>query len=164
MRNLELYEKYYMGDIGLRHGLLGYRDRDISGLLENVVYLELLTRGYQVSIGKWGDQEVDFVAERADERIYIQVALQLSTSETIEREFTVLERINDNFEKVVLSLDQFQSVNRGGIKHVNLLDFLMGHRRDEDPWFSLACVVPYAGKTLPGMVKCGRDWQWKDEP
>lgn len=124
LRNLELYEKYYMGDIGLRHGLLGYRDRDISGLLENVVYLELLGRGYQVSIGKWGDREVDFVAERAGERLYLQVALQLSTPETLEREFSVLEKIEDNFQKIVLSLDEFQSINRGGIRHINLLDFL----------------------------------------
>ena len=126
LRNLELYEKYYMGDIGLRHGLLGYRDRDIGGLLENVVYLELLSRGYQVSIGKWGDKEVDFVAERAGERLYLQVALQLSTPETIEREFSVLEKIDDNYPKVVLSLDQFQSINRGGIRHIYLLDFLEG--------------------------------------
>jgi len=125
LRNLELYEKYYMGDIGLRHGLLGYRDRDIGGLLENVVYLELLYRGYRVFIGKWGDKEVDFVAERADERLYIQVTLQLGTPETIEREFSVLEKIDDNFVKVVLSLDEFQSINRGGIRHVNLLDFLL---------------------------------------
>ncbi len=125
LRNLELYEKYYMGDIGLRHGLLGYRDHDISGLLENVVYLELLSRGYRVSIGKWGDREVDFVAERADERLYVQVTLQLATPETIEREFSVLEKIDDNHQKMVLSLDEFQMINRGGIRHVYLLDFLL---------------------------------------
>lgn len=125
LRNLELYEKYYMGDIGLRHGLLGYRDHDISGLLENVVYLELLSRGYRVSIGKWGDREVDFVAERPDERLYVQVTLQLATPETIEREFSVLEKIDDNHQKMVLSLDEFQMINRGGIRHVYLLDFLL---------------------------------------
>ena len=124
LRHLELYEKYYLGDIGLRHGLLGYRDQDISGLLENIVYLELLGRGYRVSIGKWGDKEVDFVAERADERLYVQVTLRLSTPETIEREFSVLEKIEDNYQKIVLSLDEFQSINRGGIRHVYLLDFL----------------------------------------
>ena len=75
MRHLALYDKFYMTDIGIRHGLVGYRDNDIAGLLENVVYLELRARGYTVSVGKFRDYEIDFVAERRTERLYVQVWL-----------------------------------------------------------------------------------------
>ena len=125
LRHLELYEKYYVGDVGLRHGFLGYRDGDISGLLENIVYLELLHRGYRVSIGKLDDREIDFIAERQEERIYIQVSVALATDETVEREFSALERIPDNHPKVVLSLDEYQRINRGGIRHENLREWLV---------------------------------------
>ncbi|MEI6386714.1 MAG: ATP-binding protein [Spirochaetota bacterium] len=125
-RQLELYEKYYMGDIGLRHGFLGYRDGDLAGILENLVYLELLHRGYAVSTGKWDERKVDSIAQNNREKLYIQVALQLPSQETIDREFSVLERIPDNHPKLVLSLDEFQSINRGGIMHRNLIDFLLG--------------------------------------
>ncbi|HCM29155.1 MAG TPA: ATPase [Treponema sp.] len=124
LRHLELYEKYYSGDVGLRHGFLGYRDGDISGMLENVVYLELLRRGHRVSIGKLDDREIDFVAEKQDGRIYIQVCLTLESPETLEREFSALERIPDNHPKLVLSLDEYQRVKRGGIMHGNLRDWL----------------------------------------
>jgi uncharacterized protein len=126
LRHLELYEKYYVGDVGLRHGFLGYRDGDINGLLENIVYLELLHRGYRVSIGKLDDREVDFIAERQGERMYIQVSVSLASDETVEREFSALERIPDNHPKVVLSLDEYQQVNRGGIGHENLREWLTG--------------------------------------
>lgn len=125
LRTLEFYEKYYMGDIGLRHGFLGYRDGDIAGLLENIVYLELLHRGYKVSIGKLDDREVDFIAEKVDTRLYVQVTLQLTSPEIIEREYSVLEKINDNHPKLVLSLDEYQTIQRGGIMHQNLVDFLL---------------------------------------
>ncbi|MEI8096422.1 MAG: ATP-binding protein [Spirochaetales bacterium] len=130
LKNLELYEKYYMGDIGLRHGLLGYRDNDISGLLENIVYLELRRRGFEVFVGKFDVREVDFVAERRGKRLYVQVCWQLSSHETIEREFSVLERIKDNHEKIVVSMEQFQTIDRGGIRHVYLLDFLLEHEAE----------------------------------
>ncbi|MFP4153981.1 MAG: ATP-binding protein [Alkalispirochaeta sp.] len=130
LRHLELYEKYYVGDVGLRHGFLGYRDGDISGLLENVVYLELLHRGYRVSIGKLDDREVDFIAERQEERMYIQVSVNLASDETVEREFSALEHIPDNHPKVVLSLDEYQRINRGGIRHENLREWLMS---EDDP-------------------------------
>ena len=123
-RLLETQEKYYLSDLGLRHAVMGYRDNDIAGILENTVYLELLRRGYTVRIGKQGVAEVDFVAERADERIYIQVCYVL-TPENTDREFAPLEEIQDNYEKVVISTDTLLRINRGGIKQKNIIDFLM---------------------------------------
>ena len=123
-RILETQEKYYLSDLGLRHALLGYRADDIAGILENVVYLELLRRGYTVHIGKQGVAEVDFVADRADDRLYIQVCYIL-TPENMEREFAPLEAIADNYEKLVLSTDTLLSVNRGGIRQRNIRSFLL---------------------------------------
>lgn len=122
-RILETQEKYYFSDLGIRHAILGYRENDIGGILENVVYLELLRRGYSVYIGKQGAAEVDFVAERADDRIYIQVAYIL-TEENTDREFAPLEAISDHYRKIVISTDSLFSINRNGIRQVNLLDFL----------------------------------------
>ena len=125
-RHLEVLEKYYMGDIGLRHAFLGYKDRDISGLLENVVYLELLFRGYQVSVGKLNGTEIDFIAEKQNEKIYIQVCYLLASSETVEREFRPLEQIDDNFPKLVLSMDKDWGEGRKGIMRKSVIDFLLG--------------------------------------
>ena len=97
-RILETQEKYYLSDLGLRHAVIGYRDNDIAGVLENIVYLELLRRGWTVHIGKQDVAEVDFVANRADERLYIQVCYVL-TPENTEREFGPLEGISDNYRK-----------------------------------------------------------------
>jgi predicted AAA+ superfamily ATPase len=126
LRHLETLEKFYMGDIGLRHGFMGYRDQDISGLLENVVYLELARRGYHVSVGKWDELEVDFVAEKAESRIYVQVAYMLSTVSVINREYAPLEKIQDNHPKYVVTLDEDQQVLRKGIIHQNIREFLLG--------------------------------------
>jgi predicted AAA+ superfamily ATPase len=123
-RLLETQEKYFLADLGLRHALIGYRGNDIAGLLENVVYLELRRRGYTVNIGKQGAAEVDFVASRADERIYIQVTYVL-TEDNIEREFAPLEAIMDNYEKIVVSTDTIFNINRGGIRQKNIVDFLL---------------------------------------
>ena len=125
MRHLELYDKFYLTDIGIRHGLVGYRDNDIAGLLENVVYLELLARGYTVSVGKFRNYEVDFVAERQTERLYVQVSYLLSTEQTVDREYRSLRQIPDNHPKLVLSLDTVQPANRDGIRWQNLVDFLL---------------------------------------
>ncbi len=124
LRILELYEKFYMGDIGLRNGFIGYKDKDIGGILENVVYLELLTRGFKVYIGKYENKEIDFIAENKKGKIYIQVCYALSSDETIEREFSVLESVGDNYPKYVLSTDAYQSINRNGIIHKNIIEFL----------------------------------------
>lgn len=123
-RMLETQEKYYLSDFGLRNAVLGYRDNDISGLLENIVYLELLRRGYTVAIGKRDTAEIDFVANRREERLYLQICYVL-TPENTEREFAPLEAIPDNYEKIVLSTDTLLSVNRGGIRQKNIVDYLL---------------------------------------
>jgi predicted AAA+ superfamily ATPase len=124
-RHLEFYEKYYMGEIGMRHGFIGYRKDDISGLLENIVYLELLKRGYNVSIGKLEDKEIDFIAEKEKSRLYFQVAYLLASPETEIREFSPLERINDNYTKIVLSMDKDWGEERRGILRKNIIQFLL---------------------------------------
>jgi len=124
-RILEIYEKYFLGDVGIRHALLGYRESNLSGVVENIVFLELKRRGYKVSIGKYYDVEVDFIASKEKEKIYIQVAYLLSSPETIEREFSVLKKIKDNYPKYVLSLDKFFGEDFEGIKRINIIDFLL---------------------------------------
>lgn len=123
-RLLETQEKYYLSDLGLRSAVLGYRKNDIGGLLENLVYLELLRRGYTVCIGKQKEAEVDFVATRHDERLYLQVAYVL-TEDNIDREFAPLEAIPDHYEKLVLSTDSLLGINRNGIRQRNIAEFLL---------------------------------------
>lgn len=124
-RLLEYSEKYYPADPGLRFGIAGYSDSDISGILENLVFFELIRRGYTVYVGQSGALEVDFVAEKQEEKIYIQVAYLMNDEKTIEREFGNLMQISDNFPKMVLSLDDFWPQNREGILRRNILDFLL---------------------------------------
>ena len=124
-RHLELYEKYYASDLGIRHSVLGYKKNDIAGLLENVVFLELIRRGYRVSTGKVDNLEVDFVAEKDAERLYIQVCYLLASPETEEREFSSLEKIDDNYPKIVLSMDKHWGSNRNGIVRQHIVDFLL---------------------------------------
>lgn len=123
-RVLETQEKYYLSDLGIRHAIMGYRENDISGILENVVYLELLRRGYTVRIGKQGTTEVDFVAEKMDNRLYLQVCYVL-TEDNREREFAPLKAIADNYEKWILSTDTLMNVNSEGIRQKNIVDFLL---------------------------------------
>ena len=127
-RHLEVQEKYYLSEIGIRHAILGYRESDIGGLLENIVFLELKRRNYEVSIGKFGDREVDFVATRNRERIYIQVAYLLASEETIAREFGVLHDIPDNYPKLVVSMDTLFGDDSAGIRRLNLIDFLLADK------------------------------------
>jgi len=124
-RHLEVNDKYYLGDVGLRHGFIGYRDADIAGLLENVVYLELLHRGYSVSIGKLQTKEVDFIAERGNEKLYIQVCYLLSDARVEAREFSTLQAIDDNHPKFVLSMDRDWGEGREGIRRAYLPAFLL---------------------------------------
>ncbi|MBC8434055.1 MAG: ATP-binding protein [Desulfobacterales bacterium] len=124
-RILELHEKYYLGDIGLRHALLGFREADISGILENIVFLELKRRGYRITIGKAGNREIDFIAEKEKKRIYLQVAYMLHSRRTIDREFSVLKQINDNYPKYVVSMDTLFGNDFEGIQRINLIDFLL---------------------------------------
>ncbi len=117
-------EKYYIADHGIREAVFGGNRRDINLVLENIVYLELLRRGYEVTVGRTGDKEIDFVCGRRDEKLYIQVTYLLASEETIEREFGVYDAIRDNFPKYVVSLDEFD-MSRNGIKHRNIRDFLL---------------------------------------
>lgn len=125
---LSINEKYYAADIGIREAVYGNNMRDVNQILENIVCLDLLSRGYNVSIGKLGDYEIDFIAEKNSKIMYIQVTYLLASEDTIEREFGVYRHIRDNFPKYVLSMDEFD-FSRDGIQHENIRDFLL---REED--------------------------------
>lgn len=129
---LEINNKFYSGDIGLRNGLIGYRENDISGVLENLIYLELIRRGYKVGTGVSGSGEVDFIAEKQNEKIYIQVTYLLASESTVKREFGSLEAISDNYKKIVLSLDKFYPEDRNGIQRQYIPDFLLDLDRIKD--------------------------------
>lgn len=120
---LSVNEKYYISDHGIREAVFGGNTRDINLILENIVYMELLRRGFKVTVGRYGDKEVDFVCRRQSSIIYIQVTYILASAETIEREFSVLEQIPDNFPKYVISMDE-PDMSRNGIKHCNIRKFL----------------------------------------
>lgn len=124
-RHLELFEKYFVSDIGLRHSVLTYKQSDIAGILENIVYLELVRRGYTVSTGKFDALEIDFIAEKNGEKLYIQVSYLLASKETEEREFKPLEKISDNYPKMVLSMDTLWGKDRNGIIRKNIIEFLL---------------------------------------
>ena len=116
-------EKYYIADHGVREAVFGGNMRDINLILENIVFMELLRRGYNVTVGKTGNLEIDFIAEKHGEKIYVQVCYLLASPETIAREFGVYDNVNDNFPKYVVSLDEFD-MSRNGIKHCNIRNFL----------------------------------------
>ena len=117
-------EKYYIADHGIREAVFGGNMRDINLILENIVFMELLRRGYSVTVGKTGKKEVDFVCDKRGERIYIQVAYLLASEETIHREFDVYDSLRDHYPKYVVSLDEFD-MSRNGIRHRNIRDFLL---------------------------------------
>ncbi len=123
-RILELHEKYFLADLGLKNAKTGYRENDISGMLENIVFLKLKQSGYKVYIGKYLDYEIDFIAEKGKDKMYIQVAYMLTSQETIDREFNVLKRIRDNYPKYVLSMDKHETTNNEGIIRMNIINFL----------------------------------------
>ena len=122
---LKTNEKYFVGDQALIYGVLGYKDRMISGILENIVMLELKRRGYNVFVGKLGDREVDFIAEKKGERIYIQVVYKLSDEKVIEREFSVFSGIRDHYPKYVVSMEDTWSESIEGVLHKHISDFLL---------------------------------------
>ena len=121
---LNVNEKYYIVDHGIREAILESNQRDINQIFENIIYLELLRKGYNIKVGKVDNLEVDFVCTKGNEKIYIQVAYLLASPETTEREFSSLEKINDNYPKYVISMDEFD-MSRNGIRHINIIDFLM---------------------------------------
>jgi len=121
---LKTQEKFYVSDLSLIHAILGFRDRLISGLLENLVFLELKRRGYAVYVGKLGDREIDFVAERSGAKVYIQVAYKLESNQTVDREFGPLLAISDQYPKYVVTMDDFWREDVLGVKHLHIRDFL----------------------------------------
>jgi predicted AAA+ superfamily ATPase len=125
-RLLETNDKYYLTDHSLQYAVRDFRADKIQGILENIVYMELVRRGYSVYVGKFDTREIDFVAEKTDgQRIYVQVCLEFSTDEVYRREFTPLKEIKDNFPKYVVSMDKYSERNDDGVVGIGLNDFLL---------------------------------------
>lgn len=122
---LKTLGKNYIIDLGFRNMLLGYRDADRGHIIENIVFLELMRRDYRVYIGKVGETEVDFVAEKPNDKLYIQVTESMQSPETRERELRPLRMIPDNYEKIILSMDRSYINSYDGIKAINLIDWLL---------------------------------------
>ena len=122
---LKTQEKFYLADTALRYSVLGYHPDSVASSLENVVYLELCRRGYEVNIGKTADGEVDFVAQRQGEKLYVQVTQEIRSEKTERREYDRLLEIKDNYPKYVLRTDEFAGGNYEGIKSMHVADFLL---------------------------------------
>ena len=122
---LKTQEKFYLADTSLRYSVLGYNVDTVAASLENVVYLELCRRGYTVNIGKTADGEIDFVATRQNEKIYVQVTERITSEKAQRREYDRLLDIRDNYPKYVLRTDEFVSGNFEGIKTMHVADFLL---------------------------------------
>ena len=124
---LKTQEKFYLADTALRYSVLGYNTDSVASSLENVIYLELCRRGYTVNVGKTNDGEIDFVASRQNEKIYIQVTQEISSEKTEKREYERLLKIRDNYPKYVLTTDTFGGGNYKGIKTMHIADFLLSN-------------------------------------
>lgn len=122
---LKTQEKFFVSDVALVYAMMGYRDRMIGGILENLVFLELKRRGYQVYIGKLDTKEIDFIGEKMGQKIYIQVSYKLENETTINREFSPLLAVDDQYPKYVVTMDEFWKDNIQGIKHFHVQDFLL---------------------------------------
>lgn len=125
---LQTGEKYYATDVTMRYALLGRKYIDLGHILENIVYLELVRRGYKVYIGKSGDKEIDFVAENSRGVEYYQVALTLRDENTLQKELSALESISDHYPKYILTMDLDPEVDYNGIRKINVLDWLLGNK------------------------------------
>lgn len=123
-KRFEVNDKYYFEDIGIRNAIVGFQQHDVGKILENIIYKHLRIKGYKVYVGKYKNLEIDFVAQKTGETIYIQVAYLLPTQETREREFGNLLKVPDNHRKIVVSMDEFAQGNVEGIEHLHILDFL----------------------------------------
>ncbi len=124
---LKTQEKFFVSDVSLIYAKMGYRDNMIGGILENLVFLELIRREYQVYIGKLGDKEIDFIAEKQGQKMYIQVAYKLESEATVNREFDPLLAISDQYPKYVITMDEFWKGNIQGVQHVHISDFLLNN-------------------------------------
>jgi hypothetical protein len=121
----EIGEKFYFEDLGIRHALVGFRTTDINKIVENIVFTHLVAAGYEVTVGKIGKQEVDFVCEKGGERLYVQAAYLIPDDRVRDREFGNLLAIPDNYPKKVVSMDDVSGSSYHGIAHVRLADFLL---------------------------------------
>jgi predicted AAA+ superfamily ATPase len=130
LKIFEIGEKYYFEDTGLRNALRRFDFRnDVHKVMENVVYLHLVRNGYRVFVGINGNKEIDFMAEKDDERLYIQVTYMLTDDQTIQREFGNLLAIDDNYSKYVVTMDELAAGNAyKGIKQIHLRDFLINYK------------------------------------
>jgi hypothetical protein len=124
---LKTQEKFYLADTSLRYSVLGYNADSIASSLENLVYLELCRRGYTVNIGKLGDSEIDFIATRQNEKLYVQVTQEINSEKTEKREYDRLLSIRDNYPKYVLRTDEFAGGNYEGIHTMHVADFLLSN-------------------------------------
>jgi len=122
---LKTQEKYFVGDQSLLYAVMGFKDRLISGVLENIVMLEFKRRGYRVFVGKSEDKEIDFIAEKNEKKVYAQVAYKMTGQTTIDREFTPLLEIKDHHPKYVVTMDEVWKDNIEGIQHKHIADFLL---------------------------------------
>jgi predicted AAA+ superfamily ATPase len=122
---LESYEKYYLAEHSLKYTVQEYSADNISGIMENIVYIELKRRGYTVSIGKINEKEIDFIAEKPGSRLYIQVCYLLANKKTTERELSPLLEVRDSYPKMVVTLDKYWQIENKGIKGIHLKDFLL---------------------------------------
>lgn len=122
---LKTLGKNYLVDMGFRNLLLGYLDADLGHIIENLVFLKLLRRHYRVYIGNVGENEIDFIAEKPEEKIYIQLTESMQSPETQQRELRPLQMIPDNYEKIILSMDRSFITSYDGIKSINLIDWLL---------------------------------------
>lgn len=124
-RLFEIGDKYYFENLGIRNGIWGYRLEDRGKIMENMVYNHLVFRGYEVKVGALGDKEIDFIAEKKGDKLYVQVALSIQDEKTVEREYGNLMQIADNYPKMVVSLDAFSGASYQGITSISLRNFLM---------------------------------------
>ena len=124
-RIFEIGEKYFFNDIGMRNALIGYRISDISKILENIVFLHLKSAGYQITVGKDRTKEIDFVARKNSELLYVQVCYLLKEQSTIEREFGNLQKVKNNYPKIVVSMDKTSKASYEGIEHFHIKDFCL---------------------------------------
>ncbi len=124
---LKTQEKFYLADTSLRHSVLGYKSTSVASMLENVIYLELCRRGYSVNIGKTANGEIDFIAQKQGDKIYVQVTKEIRSEETEKREYDRLLEIRDNYPKYLLTTDDFAGGNYEGIKTMHITDFLLSN-------------------------------------
>lgn len=123
-RILEVSEKYYIEDLGIRHSLIGFKMNDMAQILENIVFMHLLINDYDVMTGKFGDKEIDFICDRHDKRTYIQVTLSLADEKVKQREYGNLLEISDNYRKIVVTADEYIDTEYKGIETINIRKFL----------------------------------------